>query len=261
MDEKKCECTIEACDIFDFMANSVGMTVIHPGGFDATRKLADSCHLDSHTRVVDIACGKGTSAVYLAHRHGCEVVGVDIRDDLVAQATILAKKKGLEGKVAFRVGDALQLPFPDNEFDVAVSQAMLVLVTDKRKAILEALRVTKPGGYLGWLELTWKKPPTAGFLDAVSNVLCAYCMQNVHTFQGWEDLFKEAGIDRLAIQSFDLGNMGMAGMLADEGPMNTSRVMFKYVTNSRIRKRMSTMSRFFREHTDYFGYGIYTGRK
>jgi len=34
MIEKQYECTIEACDIFDFMANHVGMTVIHPGGFD-----------------------------------------------------------------------------------------------------------------------------------------------------------------------------------------------------------------------------------
>jgi ubiquinone/menaquinone biosynthesis C-methylase UbiE len=261
MNEKQCECTIEACDIFDFMANHVGMTVIHPGGFDATRKLAESCHLDNHTRVVDIACGKGTSAAYFAERYGCEVVGIDISDDLVAQATILAKKKGLEGKVAFRVGDALQLPFLDNKFDAAVSQAMLVLVADKRKAILEALRVTKPSGYLGWLELSWKKQPTANFLDAVSNVLCAYCMQNVHTFQGWEDLFKKAGVNQLAIQSFDLGNTGMAGMLASEGLINTGKVMFKYMTNSRVRKRMSTMSRFFREHADDFGYGIYTGRK
>jgi len=86
-------------------------------------------------------------------------------------------------------------------------------------------------------------------------------MQNVHTFQGWEDLFKEAGINQLVVQSFDLGNTGMVGMLADEGLGNTSKVMFKYLTNSRIRKRMSTMSRFFREHADYFGYGIYTGRK
>jgi len=163
--------------------------------------------------------------------------------------------------VAFRVGDALQLPFLDNEFDVAVSQAMLVLVADKRKAILEALRVTKPSGYLGWLELSWKKQPTANFLDAVSNVLCAYCMQNVHAFQGWEDLFKEAGVNQLAIQSFDLENTGMVGMLANEGLINTSKVMFKYMTNSRIRKRMSTMRRFFREHADDFGYGIYTGRK
>jgi len=261
MNEKQCECTLETCDIFDFMANHVGMTVIHPGGFDATRKLAESCDVDSHTRMVDIACGKGTSAVYLAERYGCEVVGIDISNDLVAQATTLAEKKGLEGKVTFRAGDALELPFLDNEFDVAVSQAMLVLVADKRKAILEALRVTKPNGRLGWLELSWKKQPTADFLDAVSNVLCAYCMQNVHTFQGWEDLFKEAGINQLAIQSFDLGNTGMMGMLGDEGFINTSRVMFKYMTNSRIRKRMSTMNRFFKEHTDYFGYGIYTGKK
>jgi len=84
MNEKQSECTIEACDIFDFMANHVGMTVIHPGGYDATRKLAESCHLDNHTRVVDIACGKGTSAVYIAERYGCEVVGIDISVDLVA---------------------------------------------------------------------------------------------------------------------------------------------------------------------------------
>jgi ubiquinone/menaquinone biosynthesis C-methylase UbiE len=180
---------------------------------------------------------------------------------LVGQATALAKRKGLTGRVTFRVGDALQLPFPDSEFDVAVSQAMLVLVADKRKAILEALRVTKPGGYLGWLELSWKKQPTADFLDAVSKVLCAYCMQNVHTFQGWEGLFKEAGVQQLAVQSFDLGNAGMMSMLADEGLVNTSKVMFRYMTNSRIRRRMRTMSGFFGEHADYFGYGVYTGRK
>jgi ubiquinone/menaquinone biosynthesis C-methylase UbiE len=259
--EEQCACTPEACDIFDFMANHVGMTVIHPGGFAATRMLAESCYLDSHARVVDIACGKGTSAVYLAERYGCEVVGIDISSDLVAQATILAKKRRLAGKVTFGVGDALQLPFPDNEFDAAVSQAMLVLVADKRKAVLEAMRVTKPGGYLGWLELSWKKPPTADFLAAVSNVLCAYCMQNVHTFPEWEELLKETGVNQLAVQVFDLGNAGMMGMLASEGLANTGRVMLKYLTNGRVRKRMRTMGRFFKEHTDYFGYGIYTGRK
>ncbi|OGU61004.1 MAG: hypothetical protein A2V66_09640 [Ignavibacteria bacterium RBG_13_36_8] len=261
MDDKQCECIVETCDIFDFMAQHVGMMVIHPGGIDATHKLAESCRLDEHTRVVDIACGKGTSAVYFAERYGCEVVGIDISESLIAQANNLAKKKGLERKVTFHVGDALQLPLADNEFDAALSQAMLVLVADKRKSIQEALRVTKPGGYLGWLELSWKKPPTADFMDAVSNVLCAYCMKNVHTFQGWEELFKEAGINELTTQSFDLRNTGMRGMSTSEGIINTCSIMFKYMTNTRIRKRMDTMSIFFKEHTDYFGYGIYTGRK
>ncbi len=79
--------TIEKCDLFDLMATHVGVTVIHPGGFAATRKLAVSCHLDSETKVVDIACGKGTGAVYLAQRHGCQVVGLDICEDLVAHTT------------------------------------------------------------------------------------------------------------------------------------------------------------------------------
>jgi SAM-dependent methyltransferase len=211
--------------------------------------------------VVDIACGKGTSAIYLAERYGCEVVGIDISEDLVAQATTLAKKKGLEGKVTFRVGDALQLPFVDNEFDAVVSQAMLVLVRDKRQSIQEALRVVKPDGYLGWLELSWKKQPTAEFLDAVSNVLCAYCMQNVHTFHGWESLFKDTGVNQLGIMPFSLENSGMLGMLAVEGLINSSKIMFRYVTNARIRKRMNTMNKFFKDHSDYFGYAIFTGRK
>ncbi len=261
MSDKQCECTIEACDIFDFMANHVGMTVVHPGGFDATRRLAESCRLDNHKRVVDIACGKGTSAVYLAQRYGCEVVGIDISYDLVAQAIALAKKKALERKVTFHVGDALQLPFDDNEFDVAVSQAMLVLVGDQRQSIREALRVVKPGGYLGWLELSWKKPPTTEFLDAVSHVLHAYCMQNVHTAEGWESLLKDAGVKQLETMAFSMESGGMRGMLADEGLMNTAKVMLRSVTNRRIGKRMSTMNRFFSEHADYFGYGIYTGRK
>lgn len=259
MSEKAC--TIEGCDIFDFMARHVGLTVIHPGGFEATRRLADSCHMDPQTKVIDIACGKGTSAVYLAQRYGCEVVGIDISEDLVAEATGLARRKGLQEKVDFRVGDALELPFPDNEFDVAVSQAMLVLVESKEKAVQEALRVTKPGGYLGWLELSWKEQPTEEFLDAVSNVLCAYCMLNVHTFGGWEDLFTRTGINNLETTAFPLENGGMVGMLADEGLLNWTKVMLRNLTNPRIRKRVTTMNRFFKDHTQYFGYGIYVGRK
>jgi len=261
MNEKRCECAVETCDIFDFMARHVRMTVIHPGGLKATRDLAESCHLGSHTTVVDIACGKGTSAVYLAERYGCKVVGVDISEDLVVQAVKLAEKRGLERIVNFLVGDALRLPFPDDEFDAAVSQAMLVLVSDKRRAIKEALRVVKPGGYLGWLELSWKRPPAAAFMDAVSNVLCAYCLKNVHTFQVWESLFKESGINSVKVQSFSLKNGGFSSMLSNEGLVNMGRILFKYMTDADIRKRMRTMNKFFKDHSDYFGYGVYTGKK
>ena len=260
-DEAQCECTVERCDIFDFMALHVGLTVIHPGGLKATRALADSCHLDERARVADIACGKGTSAIYLAENYGCKVVGIDISPDLIAQATRLAAKRRVKGLVDFLVGDALDLPFSDGEFDCAVSQAMLVLVADKRQAIREALRVTKPGGHLGWLELSWTRSPTAEFLAAVSDVLCARCMRNVGTFQQWEELLSEVGVRDVRVLAHPLGRVGMFSMLADEGLINTTRALFKHLTDARIRRRMNTMDRFFKSHAQQFGYGIYTGTK
>ena len=255
------KCDLETCDIFDFMARHVGMTVVHPGGFEATRRLAESCKLGRGTRVIDIACGKGTSAVYLAERFGCNVVGIDIAEDLVSQAEALARRCGLGGRISFRIGDALDLPFKDGEFDVAVSQAMLVLVGGKERSIKEALRVVKLDGHLGWLELSWKKEPTQEFMDAVSNVLCAYCMRNVHTFEGWEKLLTQSGVRQLTHQAFSLQGGGFRNMVGNEGTANTLRIMLKYLANGKIRKRMKTMNKFFREHTDMFGYGIFTGQR
>jgi SAM-dependent methyltransferase len=146
--EAPCDCSIERCDIFDFMASHVGMTVIHPGGLTATRRLAESCPLGPQSRVVDIACGKGTSAVYLARRYVCSVAGVDISEDLIAQGTALALRQGLGHKVSFRVGDALELPFGDGEFDVAVSQAMLVWF--ETSARLSRRRCGSPNPEVRW---------------------------------------------------------------------------------------------------------------
>ena len=50
VDECKADCcNLEKCDIFDFMASHVGLTVLHPGGFAATRKLAEACRIDKDT--------------------------------------------------------------------------------------------------------------------------------------------------------------------------------------------------------------------
>jgi hypothetical protein len=60
---------------------------------------------------------------------------------------------------------------------------------------------------------------------------------------------------------FSMEFKGMRGMVADEGLANALKIMFKYMTKSRIRKRMSTMNKFFVENGEYFGYGIYIGNK
>lgn len=256
-----CNDSVERCDIFDFMAKYVGLSVLHPGGFSATNRLIDKCKMDKTFRVLDIACGKGTTSILIAKRFGCEVVGVDICPDLIDEARILARRNQVDHLIDFQAADATRLPFSDNEFDVSIAQAMLVLIDDKESVIKEALRIIKPTGLAGWIELTWQKDPTDEFMRQVSDVICAYCMLNVKTAGAWDKLFMDSGAQQLNTEIFPMYFNGFHGMIKDEGFVNSIRVIKKYMTDGKVRKRMLTMNKFFKQHEDIFGYGIYTATK
>ncbi|HOT91073.1 MAG TPA: methyltransferase domain-containing protein [Anaerolineae bacterium] len=248
MEESRC--SIEQCDIFDFMAYHVGMAVLHPGGLWATEQLAEKCRLSRESKVLDVACGKGTSAVYLAKKYQCQIAGVDIDEKLIEPANRLAQKQGISGQVTFRVGDALDLPFPANEFDVTLSQAFLILVSDKKQAIQEAMRVTKPGGFIGWLELSFHKPPPDNLFVAAESSACAFCVRNTLTFDEWRALFQECGMTDLEVIAGEMG-MRQRRMFRDEGVVNAICIMWKWLFNSRIRRRMNAVFGFFREYSEY----------
>lgn len=254
-------CSVSRCDIFDFMAKHVGLTVIHPGGLKATRSLIDSLGVTRESKVIDIACGKGSSAVFLAENYGCDVVGIDLSEDLVQEAKETARRKGLAARVTFQVGNAMELPFPDNSFDAALSQAMLVLVEDKVKTIKEAQRVVKEGGRAGWLEVSWKEEIDKEFLDKVSNVLCAYCMTNVSTYDGWSRIFRDAGVSNLLVKKGDDVRGTFMDRLRDEGLRNTAKILLNTMSNKEIRTRSKLMYKFFQDHDRYFGLGVYVFTK
>ena len=256
----ECE-SVSKCDIFDFMAKHVGMTVIHPGGYKATDKLLAALHIGTESRVIDIACGKGTSALYIAAKYGCRVTAVDISAELIDEARRLSQARGLSEKVEFLVADAQQLPFSDGAFDAAVSQAMLVLVDDKLRTIREAARVIRKGGTAGWLELTWRTLPDEVFIRHVADVLCSYCMQRAETAPGWQATFQKAGISNLTTCTYPFENGGMFAMMKDEGLANTLKVFSKYLADSDVRRRMKLINATFREYPQYFGYGIYSFTK
>jgi len=244
---------------FDFAAE-VGLTK-HLGGVQATETLTELCHIGEGKYVLDVGCGVGVTPCYIAKRFGCRVVGVDISERMVERSKERAKEENIANKVEFRVADAQDLPFEDAVFDAVITESVASFPEDKQKAVKEYVRVTKPGGYVGWLELSWKKQPTREFLYGVSNVICAYCMLKVETFENWKKLFSESGVKELQTLSYSQEFHGLRGMLGDEGLANACRIMIKYLTDSSVRKRMKTIEKFFKEHDDYFGYGIYVGKK
>ena len=86
MTQENCSCiedSIEKCDIFDFMAKYVGLSVLHPGGFGSTKRLLAKLKINSSSRVLDIACGKGTTSILIAKKYQCHVTGIDISSELI----------------------------------------------------------------------------------------------------------------------------------------------------------------------------------
>jgi SAM-dependent methyltransferase len=119
--------------------------------------------------VLDIGCGAGFDTLVAAGMVGPQgrVVGLDATPQMIARAQANLAVLDL-ANVTFQLGEAESLPFPDNEFDVILSNGVFNLTLDKTRALQEAHRVLKPGGrlLLADMILTAPLPPDrAGKLD------------------------------------------------------------------------------------------------
>ncbi|MCJ7588292.1 MAG: class I SAM-dependent methyltransferase [Candidatus Aminicenantes bacterium] len=247
---------VAACDTFDFMANVIGLPILHPGGLRANDEMIRLCKVARGADVLDVACGRGTNALYFAEKCGCAVTGVDLDDRLLREAQAAAKKRGLEGMTRFESADAERLPYVTNRFDTVLSQAVLIMVADRDKALREAARVVRPGGLVGILELTWKRQPHPEFFREAEPI-CAY-FSNVLTFDGWRRMIFQDGLTEVDSRLHD---MACPCTPRELGLRRALGIFFKQLFNPKIRERMREIDRFVAGHDDYFGYGIYVGRK
>jgi SAM-dependent methyltransferase len=122
------------------------MDEFHTRGRAGTDDLARLLALTGVERVIDIGCGIGGPARFLAHTFGCRVSGVDLTPAFVHAANMLAEMTGLHKQVDYREGDALALPFPAESFDVAWSQNVVMNILDRPALYGEIRRVLKPRG-------------------------------------------------------------------------------------------------------------------
>ncbi len=96
--------------------------------------------------VLDVACGTGNAAIPAA-RDGGRVVGLDLTGELFGAAEARAEQAGVE--VEWAEGDAEELPFADQSFDVVVSTFGAMFAPRHEVAAGEITRVLRPGGRLG----------------------------------------------------------------------------------------------------------------
>lgn len=126
----------------------------HPGGTALTDYLGHALHLGPDSRVLDVATGQGTSAIYLAQQFGCTVLGIDYSHANMKDITQAAQTAGVGHLVTFEQGDAECLPVPAHSFDAIICECAFCTFPHKTIAASEFMRVLKVGGRVGLSDLT-----------------------------------------------------------------------------------------------------------
>lgn len=171
--------------------------ILHPGGLELTGYLGTVVGLNNKDQVLDIACGRGASAVCLADRFGCHVTGLDFGPDNITAAETHASAEGVSHLTAFRQGDAERLPFQDGTFDVIISECSFCTFPEKTEAAQEMARVLRSGGRLGMTDVTVSGPLPEDIQSLLSWIAC---VAGAGTPELYLSKLKEAGFTDFMVE-------------------------------------------------------------
>jgi len=126
------------------------------------RRMAAELRLGPGATLVDLGCGRGGPALWMARETGARLVGVDFSAVAIEQAKARAADLGMAGKAQFVVGTFADTGLEANVADGAMSEDALQYVPDKRAAVAEAARILRPGGRLVFTAFELDAGRTAG---------------------------------------------------------------------------------------------------
>jgi ubiquinone/menaquinone biosynthesis C-methylase UbiE len=179
------------------------MEEFHSLGRVATVALAEKAAITAADAVLDVGCGIGGPARYLAGTFGASVTGIDLTAEFCDIARDLNRRTGFGDRIDIRQADALDLPFPDASFDVVWTQHVAMNIADKPALYRELRRVARPGGRLAFFDIVggsgeplqfpvpWADTPDLSHLIPVDEVHAAVTAAGFH-IDSWEDLTEAA---------------------------------------------------------------------
>lgn len=172
--------------------------VFPPGGEDLYRQIARLTEMQEGQEVLDVACGRGTSTLFLVSTYGVNGSGVDPDPELILQAEQRARAASLEGRMHFQSAPPDDLPYKDAIFDVTIGEIALAGSADPAHAVRELARVTRPLGSVVLVQLTW----TGNVEPERKEILVRYLGARPMMLVEWKQFLREAGVVDLHVEDW-----------------------------------------------------------
>ena len=176
-------------------------------GYNADADLGLGCGLPTQFAkikkgdvVVDLGSGAGNDCFIVREETGGggKVIGIDMTEAMIDRARINAEKLGLHN-VEFRLGEIENLPLTSDLADVIVSNCVLNLVPDKKKAFAEIHRVLKPGGHFSIADIVTTGTLPAKILKTAE--MYAGCVAGAFQKEEYFSIIREVGFENITLQN------------------------------------------------------------
>ncbi|WP_201008027.1 class I SAM-dependent methyltransferase [Paenibacillus glycanilyticus] len=180
----------------------------HPGGFQATKELIGQIHFPRGTKVLEVGCGTGRTACYLASL-GCSVTAIDRNENMIQKAVYRAKISELPVRIL--QADAASMPFADETFDAVFTESVTAF-TEGSSAISEYWRVLKPKGVLYDRELAFAVKLTTVQKKKLQSF---YGLHHLRTVPEWLKLMSKSKFNKHSASPF----LQMKQLAGDDDPL------------------------------------------
>ncbi|MEQ8603672.1 MAG: methyltransferase domain-containing protein [Marivibrio sp.] len=169
----------------------------HYGGVHAVDALIEAAGLGPQDRVLDIGCGVGGPLRRVAHRTGCRGVGLDLTPSRIDAARRLTAAVGLQDRLTFVEGDAVDSPLPDAQFTAVIGQEAWCHIPDKAALLREAHRMLEPDGRIAFTDIVTRD-------DLRENVRARLreemCLNALASRADYERYLAEAGFEPILVE-------------------------------------------------------------
>lgn len=184
---------IQDSTYLEFLAK-FGVGGAHPGGINLSKELFKAESLQQTSHILDVGCGTGQTAAYLATHFQANVTGIDINPIMIEKARHRMKKIRLPVNII--QGSIVQTTLPNETFDLILAESVLAFV-DQQRALQEIYRLLKRNGRFIAIEFT------------IPELLPSQLVEDIQQFYGfdallmkkdWVVLLQQAGFHSIRIQ-------------------------------------------------------------